>query len=105
MEELQYDERVHVIIDVKLPSLIKYHVVEQAKRLLERSMHHYHNVGVQMHVKPDGPQIGCNLTLHTEDGKFHAHVIDWDVRKVVMDTVDSVELQLQKHWSRVHVHA
>ena len=100
MEQLIYGERVHVVFDVDLPSLVRHQVVEHAKRLLQRCMYRFGAAEVHVHLKHDGPQIACTTTLLTDDGRFHARVIDWDVRRAVMDAVDSIEMQLHKHTER-----
>jgi ribosome-associated translation inhibitor RaiA len=90
--------------EVYLPSLIKRQILQDAHRLLEKHASWFGWSQVDLHLKYDGPQVECTLNMVTDDGRYHANVVGWDVRQIVHETINRIELQLHKHAEKRAVH-
>jgi ribosome-associated translation inhibitor RaiA len=89
-------EDVQLVSDVKLPSMIRRQIQEQASRFRERHAARFGFSRVHMHMKHDGPQIACNLNFVTDDGIYNAYATGWDVRLIIAEVLDSADFQIIK---------
>ena len=93
-------EPVQMVSDVRLPSLVRRQLQEQAQRFSERHASRFGFAQMYMHLKYDGSQIVCNLRYLTDRGRFMATSIGWDVREALQDALEGVDVQLVKQRER-----
>lgn len=86
--------------EVYLPSMIKRQLVQDAQRLLEKHMAWFGWSQLDLHLKYDGPQMECTMLMTTDNGRYHASVVGWDVRQIVHDAITRIEMQLHKRMER-----
>jgi len=100
MKQERMLDNVHLAVEVPLPSLIREQTREQATMLLLRHASRFGAAQLNVRLKLDGPQIACLLSLHTDDGRYHASATDWDVRSAVSQALGSVESQVVKRFEK-----
>lgn len=83
--------------EVALPTLIKAQVLKQASRFSGRHKDQFRNSVLEMHYKFEGPQVECKLDFITNQGKYYATVLGWDVRQITHDAIERLDTQVQKH--------
>jgi hypothetical protein len=86
--------------DVKLPSLVRRQVLEQMERLLEKHSFWFGATQLDVRIRNNGPQIECSMNLSTDDGRYHAHATGWDVRQIVHETLNRLDLQMHKRFEK-----
>jgi ribosome-associated translation inhibitor RaiA len=84
---------IQFIIDTPLPSAVHHDLREQAERFLERYRRHGDDGQVRVHIKRDGPQIGCHVRLSSHKRHYHGWDSEWDVRKAVGEAFHAVSEQ------------
>ena len=104
MERTSQQDQVDFVVTVPLPSMIQEQAISYGKKLVERCTSRFDNVRLHMHLKSEGSQVACNLTLYTDDGRYHATSKDWDIRQAVLDAVSTVEFQVDKRVGKRSAH-
>jgi ribosome-associated translation inhibitor RaiA len=96
---------VQMAADIALPSMIRTRLVEQTTKTLERQAGRFGFVQVNMHLKHEGPKVGCHMHVVTDDGRYYANTSEWDVRVALENALDNVALQMAKHLDKRLAHA
>jgi hypothetical protein len=86
---------VQLATDVPLSRYIKRQLVAQASRHLHRYKRLRSGL-MRLHLKHDGPQYACHLHLTTERGNYNSAVSGWDVRSILLQGLESIDLQVAK---------
>ena len=94
------DTTIRLSTEVPLPSLVRATLQEAGSRLLDRHRHRFNAAELHLHVKRAGSGLGCMAYLATDEGKYHAHAEEWDVRRCVERVLDALDLQVIKAFDR-----
>jgi hypothetical protein len=90
--------------DVRLSRLVRQQLSAIAERFTQRLRTRYNLVRLHLHLKPEGAQVACNLSLSTDEGRFFAHASGWDARKVLADALSGIEIQVEKRMQRAQAY-
>lgn len=86
--------------DVRLSSVVRRQLIEQMERLLDKHRYWFGISQLDVRLRTNGPQLECNMHLITDDGRYHANVSGWDVRQIVHEAVNRIDLQMHKRFEK-----
>ncbi len=91
---------IRLSTEVPLPSLIRTTLADMGTRLLSRHRHRFGSAELHLHIKRAGSGVGCMAHLSTDDGNYHAHSEEWDVRRCIDRALDMLDAQVLKVFDR-----
>lgn len=98
-------ENVQLTTAVPLPKRMKGYLLDRASRLLNRHRHCFGAVLLHIYVKNANSRVGMTMNMFTDDGRFHAYVEDWDVRRAADDALNTIHAQIVKQFEKRAVSA
>jgi ribosome-associated translation inhibitor RaiA len=78
--------------DVRIPSMIRNHVVDTLERLQRK----HEGAILDVRLRNDGPQVECLIKLMTRDDRIFSSATGWDIRQVVQEAASRAAFQANK---------
>lgn len=85
---------------VPLPRKVRANIIARAKKLLDTNRRYFGTALLHLYVKNSNSRVGCTVNLFTDDGRYHTYVEDWDVRRAADSALDTIRMQIVKHFEK-----
>lgn len=97
---MKVGRNVQLTTAVPVSARTKASVLSRATRLLNRHRHCFGTSLLHIYVKNANARIGVSVNLFTDDGRYHSYVEDWDIHKCIDESMNSLHLQIVKHFEK-----